>query len=114
VYLPTRFLLALAALLAGAALAAAGVFLAVRVAHVRLRWPPWPADAGAAAVTGAYCWSLVRHPWRRCLRCGGNGRHVDTTIWKGKFGRCTCCGGTGKHLRWGVRLLRRGNPGRYG
>ena len=105
--------------IAGLAVAAAGVMAGGvwwLIAHAHQASPAdlvWAA-LGATAF-GAYYWSLVRHPWRSCLRCKGTGGHVDTTTpWKGTFGSCTCCGGTKKHLRWGVRVLRGGKPGRYG
>lgn len=104
--------------LAVAAAAALGAGILWLIAHVRVSpgssgaWSALAACAGVAI--GAYYWSLVRHPWRSCLRCKGTGGHVDTTLFKGKFGSCSCCDGTKKHLRWGVRVLRGGKPGRYG
>jgi hypothetical protein len=53
--------------------------------------------------------SCDRHPWRKCLRCKGSGRHEDTTVFKGKSGRCRCCQSSGKHVRAGVRVFQ---PGR--
>lgn len=102
---------------AAAAVLAGGILWLI--AHVRVSPGSSSGYAALAALGGtafgAYYWSLVRHPWRPCHRCKGTGGHVDTaTPWKGTFGSCTCCSGTKKHLRWGVRVLRGGKPGKYG
>jgi hypothetical protein len=94
------------------------------------------AGAGVAGVL-VYARSLQRRPWRRCLRCKGSGRNVDTTLFTGQMlkfltlgavnlgpvqGRCTCCDGRQVHVRPGVRVfqpgrareLKAGKRGRYG
>ena len=75
-----------------------------------------------AAVAAVWGWSMWRHPWRKCLRCGGSGLHADTSLFRGTAGRCRCCGGNKAHVRPDVRVLtpgraarlRSGDPGRYG
>lgn len=80
------------------------------------------AGLAASAVTGSvYGWSLLRHPNRRCWRCGGSKRHDDTTVWRGTSGTCLVCRGKGRYPRWGTRIfmprtaraIRRGGHGKY-
>jgi len=59
----------------------------------------------AAAFGGTWTWHMRRHPWRKCRRCTGTGRHDDTTMFKGTSGRCTCCNSTGRHVRLDTRWL---------
>lgn len=51
-----------------------------------------------------YRWSVRRHPWTHCRRCGGRSRHYDA-VFEDAFGDCRACGGRGKKLRWGARLF---------
>lgn len=64
---------------------------------------------GGLLLLACWSWSCRRHPWRRCLRCNGSGRHEDTsTPWRGTSGGCSCCARSGKsgwHVRPGVRIL---------
>ena len=66
------------------------------------------AIALAAIATGYYWYSVWRHPYRPCRRCGGSEKHRDTQ-WKGAFGRCGHCQ-DGRRVRWGTRIL---TPGAY-
>lgn len=81
--------------------------------------------AAGLAATGVYAalyaWSLVRHPWRPCWRCGGSAARWSW-IWQGAGGGCRVCGNRKTQVRWGVKVLmpgyarrlRQRKPTRYG
>jgi hypothetical protein len=82
----------------------AGAWLAVVVA-----WSTSPLAGLAVTAAGAaaYWWSLKRHPFLPCPRCGGRKAHIDTTFLPGTGGRCLVCRGEGLLPRLGVRIFRR-------
>ena len=59
----------------------------------------------ACVVAEAYFVSLVVHPNRDCISCGGHKSHSPEG--SKNFRRCWTCKGAGYYPRLGVRLLRR-------
>jgi hypothetical protein len=57
----------------------------------------------ASAASGAvwHRWSVRRHPYAPCRRCGRSGRNAGSN--GRRWGSCRLCGGSGKRLRWGAR-----------
>lgn len=100
----------------------AGTYIAAWLAVI-VAWRAAPL-AGLAVTAGAgglYWWSLKRHPYVPCPRCGGSKAHVDTTFLPGTGGRCLVCSGKGLMTRLGVKLflpatardIRAGKKGKY-
>jgi len=59
-----------------------------------------------AVILDAYWISLVVHPSRQCISCGGSKRHHAEGSLNSR--RCWTCGGRGEYPRIGVKLFRRG------
>ena len=53
---------------------------------------------------GGYLISLRVHPYTRCRRCGGDGKHHGR-LYPRAFRACPGCRGTGRRPRLGVRLF---------
>ena len=59
----------------------------------------------ALLAASGYLVSVLRHPYRRCRRCQGAGKHFGAVF--GLAHRaCRWCGGTGRKYRLGARLIR--------
>jgi DnaJ-class molecular chaperone len=58
----------------------------------------------AAALLGCYWISLRLHPYTKCGRCKGAGRHMGT-VFTGAWRNCSKCGGTGRRHRVGAQML---------
>jgi hypothetical protein len=60
------------------------------------------AIGGLAILVAGYRISLWIHPFRRCWRCTGTGKHRGL-IMIGTFRLCRVCGGNGRRRRFGGR-----------
>jgi len=77
---------------------AAVAVIACALAHV-------VAGAVIALIVLGYFISLVVHPNRQCISCGGSKRHRAEGSLNSRH--CWTCGGKGEYPRLGVKLLRR-------
>jgi hypothetical protein len=62
--------------------------------------------AGVALALVAFFWwrwNVHRHPWKACLKCGGDGKRH--TLGKA-YGACSWCRGTSRRRRIGAVLWR--------
>lgn len=58
----------------------------------------------AAALFGCYWISLRLHPFTKCGRCKGAGRHTGA-VFTGAFRNCSKCRGMGRKQRLGAQML---------
>lgn len=58
----------------------------------------------AAALLGCYWISLRLHPFTKCRRCNGAGRHTGA-VFTGAWRNCSKCSGMGRKHRVGAQML---------